>query len=83
MAIECSFCSTGKSQQYLYTECGHLVCVNCAALRASDSLQCCDMITQFDKDVKAVLREKKEKILNNLENKYKYERTDMNKMGLA
>ena len=29
------------------------------------------------------MREKKEKILNNLENKYKYERTDVNKMGLA
>jgi hypothetical protein len=41
------------------------------------------MITQFDEGVKAVLREKKAKILNNLENKYKYERSDVNKIGLA
>ncbi len=66
MPIECSFCSTSKSERYLYTECGHLVCMNCAALRASENLQCCDVMTELDEGVKALLREKKDKILSNL-----------------
>jgi hypothetical protein len=40
--------------------------MNCAALRASENLQCCDVMTELDEGVKALLREKKDKILSNL-----------------
>lgn len=75
--IQCKLCSTIKAKNYLFTECEHLVCTNCAALRVTEGIKCCGVNIQISNAVRKELCEKKELILQNLSKSYSYEKSDL------
>ena len=50
--INCQLCHSATRESYLYTECNHLICAECASAKWDQkySIRCCDKTTYLDDD---------------------------------
>jgi len=55
--LECSFCYSGSQDDYLFTDCNHLVCIDCASAKwdRKYSLKCCNKITYLSEETALIL----------------------------
>lgn len=55
--IECVFCYSSSKDNYLFTECCHLVCIDCASAKWDRrfSLKCCEQVTFLSEETSDML----------------------------
>jgi hypothetical protein len=57
--IECVFCYSPSKEDYIFTECDHLVCTDCASAKWDKkySLRCCNKLTYLSEETSNALTE--------------------------